>query len=451
MSFYNIYNNAINIPVIATFTDTTPSIILWVGTGDILPATNWKITVEKYNSSSEANAREVISYTTRTGDIISWLTRAVEMCVQDDTATPRTRTQNTLDFTPATGETVFVSQYYTEWNDTDIKNAINNGAIDSEVVHNTGAESIDGVKTFTESPIVPTPTTDFQASTKKYVDDQLWSISSFVDVFTLWESIAVWDSVRYGLDIWNESSVLWSSQLTTFTSTTNYEIGQWVTYSNSILRSITIKATRNDTYNNTTNFNIEIYSDASFTNLLWTSTNSIIWNDLVELWLWATRPEYTLYFDFIPVTTNFYWKINSLWWGTIWSSYSVWLRYDNTDSYPWGTAYRITNGNVVTAQTWDIRFKVNDWLNEENVWKVYRASSVSTETAKVIWLSKEDWILDEVKKVTLWGIQWWYTWLTRWETYKLQDNWTIWLTAGTVDVNIWRAISDTEINFITPL
>lgn len=39
-------------------------------------------------------------------------------------------------------------------------------------VNLTGDQSIaSGVKTFVVSPIVPTPTTDFQASTKKYVDD----------------------------------------------------------------------------------------------------------------------------------------------------------------------------------------------------------------------------------------------------------------------------------------
>lgn len=36
-----------------------------------------------------------------------------------------------------------------------------------------GAETITGVKTFSVSPIVPTPTTDYQASTKKYVDDAI--------------------------------------------------------------------------------------------------------------------------------------------------------------------------------------------------------------------------------------------------------------------------------------
>ena len=35
----------------------------------------------------------------------------------------------------------------------------------------TGDQTIEDVKTFTSSPIVPTPTTDFQVATKKYVDD----------------------------------------------------------------------------------------------------------------------------------------------------------------------------------------------------------------------------------------------------------------------------------------
>ncbi|MFA5626229.1 MAG: hypothetical protein WC965_01975 [Thiohalomonadaceae bacterium] len=44
-------------------------------------------------------------------------------------------------------------------------------AADNAVVKLTGAQSVGGVKTFTSSPIVPAPTTDMQAATKKYVDD----------------------------------------------------------------------------------------------------------------------------------------------------------------------------------------------------------------------------------------------------------------------------------------
>jgi hypothetical protein len=43
-------------------------------------------------------------------------------------------------------------------------------ANDSSVVHNSGAETIAGIKTFSASPIVPTPTLGGQATTKAYVD-----------------------------------------------------------------------------------------------------------------------------------------------------------------------------------------------------------------------------------------------------------------------------------------
>jgi hypothetical protein len=44
---------------------------------------------------------------------------------------------------------------------------------DAKYVALTGTQTVAGVKTFSSSPIVPTPTTDYQASTKKYVDDNI--------------------------------------------------------------------------------------------------------------------------------------------------------------------------------------------------------------------------------------------------------------------------------------
>lgn len=44
-------------------------------------------------------------------------------------------------------------------------------------VSKTGAETIEGIKTFASSPLVPTPTSDMQAATKKYADDILSSFS----------------------------------------------------------------------------------------------------------------------------------------------------------------------------------------------------------------------------------------------------------------------------------
>lgn len=51
----------------------------------------------------------------------------------------------------------------------DVTDAANVSA--AGAVMKTGNETVGGIKTFSLSPIVPTPTTDFQAATKKYVDD----------------------------------------------------------------------------------------------------------------------------------------------------------------------------------------------------------------------------------------------------------------------------------------
>lgn len=47
---------------------------------------------------------------------------------------------------------------------------IANKASDSAVVHNTGNETVAGIKTFSSSPIVPTPSSGTQAANKTYVD-----------------------------------------------------------------------------------------------------------------------------------------------------------------------------------------------------------------------------------------------------------------------------------------
>lgn len=48
----------------------------------------------------------------------------------------------------------------------------------TKIVTMTGNQTIAGVKTFSSSPVVPAPTTDLQAATKKYVDDGLSNINA---------------------------------------------------------------------------------------------------------------------------------------------------------------------------------------------------------------------------------------------------------------------------------
>ena len=58
------------------------------------------------------------------------------------------------------------------------------GATADSAVQDTGDETIAGIKTFTSSPIVPAPTTNLQAATKKYVDDNAGGSASNVNVET---------------------------------------------------------------------------------------------------------------------------------------------------------------------------------------------------------------------------------------------------------------------------
>lgn len=85
-----------------------------------------------------------------------------------------------------------------------------NKADDNAVVKLSGAQSVAGVKTFSDSPVVPTPTTDYQVATKKYVDDNSGSLGS-------WTTLPVADFNSTGYAMLFDDSV-------NGITTANYEI-----------------------------------------------------------------------------------------------------------------------------------------------------------------------------------------------------------------------------------
>lgn len=71
---------------------------------------------------------------------------------------------NNIDYTiKATVNTNFIATVERVRNDIALLNAL--------VVHNTGNENIEGVKTFISSPIIPNPIEDYNPTTKLYVDN----------------------------------------------------------------------------------------------------------------------------------------------------------------------------------------------------------------------------------------------------------------------------------------
>ncbi len=72
--------------------------------------------------------------------------------------------QTALDAKASSSHTHAVS------NVTGLQVALDSKAADNSVVHTSGNETVAGVKTFSASPVVPTPTTNTQATNKQYVD-----------------------------------------------------------------------------------------------------------------------------------------------------------------------------------------------------------------------------------------------------------------------------------------
>lgn len=84
--------------------------------------------------------------------------------------------------------------------------AIAHKADNAAVVHSNGSETVNGIKTFSSSPIAPLPTTSSQVATKQYVDEAARRADWIDSLFE--ESLRPYNE-------WSTPTVQWSSGMTT--------------------------------------------------------------------------------------------------------------------------------------------------------------------------------------------------------------------------------------------
>lgn len=89
-----------------------------------------------------------------------------------------------------------------------------------EVVKNTWNQTIAWIKTFSSSPIVPTPTADMEVATKKYVDDNTW-----------WGWLSWWASITWTSWTWLTTTI--------DNSASAWTIGQSIVISNTQTNTLT--------------------------------------------------------------------------------------------------------------------------------------------------------------------------------------------------------------------
>jgi hypothetical protein len=137
-------------------------------------------------------------------------------------------------------------------------------ATDETKVSKTWDETIAWIKTFSSSPIIPTPTTDMQPATKKYVDDNAWW-GGWVTPFRItipWEIIA--DTANYQwLFFYNNS---WATRTI---SDVDIAVGK--------ARAWTWRACA-----------VNLYK-SSWTRADWINTNAVkLFTTAIDLWTWYT-------------------------------------------------------------------------------------------------------------------------------------------------------------------
>ncbi len=144
--------------------DTSGFFYFWVDSGDYAGAQGFKLVISKANFAS--STYDYIYITRPSGfDLVDDTTPVLGGNLGDGGHTIAGRDVST----DGTALDTAVAKLALIEAAADVTGAANVAA--AGAVMNTGAETVAGVKTFSSSPVVPTPTTDMQSSTKKYVDD----------------------------------------------------------------------------------------------------------------------------------------------------------------------------------------------------------------------------------------------------------------------------------------
>jgi len=257
-----------------------------------------------------------------------------------------------------------------------------------DYVDKTTAQTVAWVKTFSASPIVPAPTTDLQAATKKYVDDNAWWVSPLT---TKWD-IYTYTTADARLSVWTDDYSIvadsWEATWLAYKFKVNSDI-TWITGATQITNIIGI----------TTAWFAAITPDP---NTHYDITDAVTWGSSPTMSIWTT-------FETAARFQNSSW-----WWGsTAFSSNPWWLGVSSGSS-----AGGFGNTNLITLSGINIfwgsptaSFSLRTsaiWTNWESaVWIWYMAVSWTgiTYINDHIWFK----IIESSGTTSVYGTQW-ITW-----------------------------------------
>lgn len=333
----------------------------------------------------------------------------------------------------------------------EVDEGLANKANDNAVVKLTGDQTIAWTKTFSSSPIVPTPTTDMEVATKKYVDDNAWwawlawwasitwtswtwlttTIWNSASSWTIWQSIIIWNtqtnevtwlSINTGTN--NQNPITWIL-LTTWVGTNSFT--QWVTSNtwawiciNTISTWVALSIVWWNNCNNNTYglMHMRLSNTQSWATVmqkisLWTSTQGHTWlqilannNSTSIKWISIISGEWV----WIDLTQSWWlnWSCIRIW--SMWNNFKIWLR---TETVHASRAFSFISNNSTTFP--------HPWTDFSEI--DYTKTNTSTS------LMNENFNILKVKRTTIQNWTWW-TLNAQWSVLKIenvatQTNWTL--------------------------
>lgn len=312
---------------------------------------NYLWTVVKFDTDWKTILKEeIVEVTARVGDTFS-IIRSAGTCPGSDASTTQGTTAYSFDagdyfFLNNTAELIKDIQDETTRLETD-------KADDADVVHKTGDETIDNIKTFTSSPIIPTPTTDMQASTKKYVDDSIDAMS--------WTTVLEQKDYLAGEAISKNNSLFVENMVSFASATWSQNIGDVAWNTRVAIRAIwswvawnTLKLALAKIVSPSVNLNLRIETDNAWFPS-WTLVNA---NATAGIAPWSLTT------SFADTTMTLAWSITIPAWTVVWIVLYVWTYWSETVNAT--NYYKVWfNSNHTSIYTWSL-WNWTQWIIESN-------------------------------------------------------------------------------------
>lgn len=417
---YKYSNNSVST---LAWSITAISTTLVIQTGDntkFVDSFPFTMTLEQFDENNAVIKREIVRATSRTWDIYN-IDRAIESCLQSDTAT--TQTSNALDF----DEWSVVSMRVTAWQMQEINSKVFAVPDANDIMDlSTNQTVATWVKSFNNHPRQSTysaPTLANQYAPKQYVDDQV-SLASTPESFwtsdyVAWENLVEWECVFLANeDFYNTrlvSSKTWS---------TSNDFWDWSTLSTGIFFLVpkewfnvdwvaNIILSLSKTWSPVDNINFNLFENDKVTPVAWFSTFVIDWSTLT----WSLD-DYTIDLWNINLSNNnqYFLEITRTWWQDAVNYYSIWVSSTNNyewywfSDFDWSTRTDSNNDPYFEVQYWK-SYTLNNvykYDSRYNLWETYinRNTVNQWDDALIIF----DWIYSDPSfQENQYVNYWWYS------------------------------------------